>query len=482
MKNFKKFDSQFNLILIKLMLLIGLGCKKFIEVDSPTTSLNEGIVYGSDATSIAVLNGIYVKMGSITEGVASMSLFPALSADELTLWSGKQDENVVAYYQNNIKQSDLYWQQLYNIIFLANSAIEGIGNSKTLTPAVKTHLLGEAKFMRAFCYFYLVNLYGDVPLAVSSNYSINSKLSRAPKKEVYKLMIEDLKEAQLLLVANYVDGSLTTSTDDRSVPNKGAATALLARVYLYNEEWKNADDQATDVINQNEMYNLENLKDVFLINSKEAIWQLKSVRIDVSNTFDAILFKIPVDFGPNISNDLASATGGNWVYVSKSLNNSFEPNDGRKLIWLDSVTFGGKNYVFPVKYKNNTLNSVINERMIVMRLAEQYLIRSEARAKLGDLIGAKDDINRIRSRANLLPVMAENIEGILLAISKERRSELFTEWGHRWFDLKRTKKVDEIMIKETSIKGGTWLTTSQLFPINYQDIRLNPNIIQNPGY
>ena len=123
---------------------------------------------------------------------------------------------------------------------------------------------------------------------------------------------------------------------------------------------------------------------------------------------------------------------------------------------------------------------------MVLRLAEQYLIRAEANAHSGDLASAIKDLNIIRQRAGLgtLPSSLTQAQ-VIAAVAQERRIELFAEWGHRWFDLKRTGQVDAVMSEITPQKVGAitgWKSYQQLYPIPQSERQLNPNLTQNPGY
>src|SRR5690606_19066848 len=110
--------------------------------------------------------------------------------------------------------------------------------------------------------------------------------------------------------------------------------------------------------------------------------------------------------------------------------------------------------------------------------AEQYLIRAEARAQLSNIAGAQADLNKIRIRAGLGETLASSQNELLTAILQERRFELFTEHGHRFFDLKRTGNLDNVL----GSKPG-WNTTDRLFPLPEKELLLNPNLLpQNPGY
>src|SRR5690606_33452932 len=116
-------------------------------------------------------------------------------------------------------------------------------------------------------------------------------------------------------------------------------------------------------------------------------------------------------------------------------------------------------------------------------LSEQYLIRAEARAQLGDLKDALKDLNLIRKRAGLEPKVLNGKSELLDAIFRERQVELFAEWGHRWLDLKRTGEVDGVMEKVALQKGGdTWTSDKQWWPIPQQELHNNPNLTQNPSY
>ncbi len=116
------------------------------------------------------------------------------------------------------------------------------------------------------------------------------------------------------------------------------------------------------------------------------------------------------------------------------------------------------------------------------RVAEQYLIRAEAKAQLGDLKGALEDLNTIRDRAGLADYNSSSQEQIVDEIIHERQIELFSEWGNRWLDLKRTDKVDAVMTDVSSQKGGIWNSFDRLYPIPFLDLQKDPNLVQNPGY
>jgi hypothetical protein len=468
-------------IFITILILSSFSCKKFIEVDPPITSVNNENVYASDATAAAVLTGIYTRLSNATfanGGLVSMSLFPSLSADELTLFDPAHSYSNI--YRNQLSSTVIgstgfnYWNEIYPIVFITNSAIEGLNKSTSLTPEVKQQLLGEAKFIRGFCYFYLVNLYGNSSLATSTDWRINSLLPRSPEEQVWQQIFKDIKDAKDLLSSNYLTANILTTTTERLRPTKWAANAMLARSYLYNADWANAETEATIIINNTSIFDTVVLNNTFLKNSKEAIWQLQPLGSGTnSNTGEARLFILPAS-GPNTQFP---------VYLSNFLVNSFENADQRKVKWVGKVTPSATTtYYYPFKYKIGAVNTTTQEYSMVLRLAEQYLIRAEARAQQGNITGAQADLNIIRKRAGLNDVTINDKNQLLIAILHERRVELFTEWGHRWFDLKRTGNIDAVMSQITPQKGGTWSNNWKLYPIMLTELQKNPNLVQNSGY
>nr|WP_294877559.1 RagB/SusD family nutrient uptake outer membrane protein [uncultured Pedobacter sp.] len=477
-------------LLLSIAIIVPTSCKKLVEVDPPVTSINAENVYTNDLTAAAVLTGIYSNLSSSAfsfGGLTSMSLFTGLSGDELTLMNGSTNTAYTSYYRNALTSSNTsgsdFWVKIYPTLFVANSAIEGLSNSITLTPAVKQQLMGEAKFIRAFCYFYLINLYGDVPLVVGTDYKVNSLLPRSSRDQVYQQIIGDLKDAQELLSDKYVKSDAVTpyssGAEERVRPTKGVATALLARIYLYIGDYANAELQASSVISKISTYDIVALNsstsNVFAKNSKETIWQLQPVKTG-ENTQEARLFILPSG-GPTSS----------WpVYLSNALANSFEPGDQRKINWVGNVTVTSGStstiYYYPYKYKVIIQNAPVTEYLMVFRLAEVYLIRAEARAKLNNISGAQSDLNVIRNRAGLTNTTASTESTLLASILHERQVELFCEWGHRWFDLKRTNEIDHVMNIVTPQKGGTWNSNFQWYPISLGELQRAPNIIQNSGY
>lgn len=449
---------RWTILLIFFLLFCG-SCRKLLDPGDPVDGGTSGTIYQSDASAAAVLTGLFYNMSNdgAFMGGEGLSYLCGLSADEFLLQ--QEDELPLSMYKNQVTPDNIpVWRLLYQYIYQANAAIEGLAASTRLTSAIKQQLTGEAKFVRAFCYFYLVNLFDEVPLVTGTDYKVNASMRRTPVVKVYEVIIKDLEEAISLLRTDYLQADIVSVTPDRVRPNKWAATALLARVHLYRNNWQAAITAATTVIDNKAVYDTVPLSNVFLKNSKEAIWQL----LPVNKTFteDAMLF---IQQRP--------------VFAAPAFMQSFEKDDRRKLYWL-----GGVNNYYPYKYKAADPAKPVTEYLMVLRLAEQYLIRAEARLHSADKDGALKDLMVVRQRAGLPEPKINGTGPLDDAIQHERQVELFSEWGHRWLDLKRSHKINTVMKAAAVAKGGDWKAYQQWYPIPRSEMLLNPNLTQNEGY
>lgn len=452
--------------LLALFLLIGLhSCDSFVEVDLPKSQLINTTVFEDYGTASAALTDIYSKIrdkGILTGTNTGISNQLGNYTDEIIPF-GTPSNPSFNFYNNTLLPSNSgiaeYWNTAYNQVYAANAIIEGCEKSTGLSVEHKEQLTGEALFIRALSHFYLVNLFGDIPYITQTDFTKNSTVTRTASAEVYQNIIKDLNACIKLLPLTYSDA-------ERTRPCAYTAKALLARVYLYNKAYAQAANEASALINQTGIFELEqDTNEVFLINSKETVWQLQAAAAG-ENTLEAQIFVF--NFAPPVA-----------VALNPVLVNSFTKEDLRKSVWIRAVSDENSTWYHAHKYKEIEFTPVSKEYSIVFRLAEQYLIRAEARALQGDLIGAKEDLNKIRHRAGLDNTLAISQEQILQAVLSERQWEFFSEHGHRFFDLKRLSRLDE---KLSSVKPG-WNSADALFPIPQSELSTNPNLRpQNPGY
>lgn len=463
---YKILSTSFFLVLIGMMLS---GCEKLIEVDVPVNQLTSDAIYADSVTAQATVNGMYSVMYNTTGGgTITASTFgtfvinsPARSADE-SYWPNSPNDDLV---NNSLIPSSAnittLWNNPYQTIYQANKIIESM-EASGLSTTLKKQLTGEAKFIRAYCYYTLVNFFGDVPLVISTDVQSNLSLARSPVNEVYAQVITDLKEAQASLASDY-----SWSAGLRTRANRWAATALLARVYLYQKEYAQAEAEASKVIANQQSFSLPALSQVFLKASSETIWAFNTNQFGYPFIARALL--------PSSNGEPSQPLTPNLVasFERDALRPDYE--DDRYAAWVKTSP-GGRAY--SVKYTSNAAG-VSTEFAVVLRLAEQYLIRAEARVQQNNLSGAITDINVIRTRAGLRNTPAATKDALLLAIEHERQIELCMEYGHRWFDLKRTGRATAVL---APIKGSNWQETDVLYPIPEAQITNNTNLRQNPGY
>jgi len=464
-----KYYRQIQVALIAALIVITclwlFSCDSFTETDLPKTQLIKTAVFQDIKTATAALSDCYAQMrdySMITGNSDGLSSLLGNYADELTYY-GVSDSPLQNFYNHTLLPSNsgvsVLWNSSYNQIYAANAIVEGVDNSTAITGDNRNRLKGEALFIRAFIHFNLVNLFGDIPYITSTDYKTNTMISKQTQADVYNHIIADLLEAKELLPETYTSAQ-------RIRPNKYTVSALLARVFLYTENWQLAENEASVIINKTALYQWQdNLDLVFLKDSPSTIWQLHP-GVAGLNTIEGRTF-IFTSAPPNIE------------AISPELLHAFEAGDQRKNHWLGSVNDGTDTYYFPFKYKLDTNSGTSQEYSIIFRLDEQYLIRAEARIHLGKLAEAKNDINKIRQRATLANTAASTSEELSQAVLQERRVELFTEFGHRWFDLKRTGKTATVL----SVIKSTWKDRDNLLPLPASELLANSHLLpQNQGY
>ena len=445
------------------LLLGGGACKKLIEIPgNPPTEISGKQQFADSATVMTAMAGVYSYTSSgvgFTYNDAYLTLATGLSSDELSS-TNVSDAAFQEFYgygltANNTNVATL-WSAPYTGVYPVNAILEGIAGNPAISETLRTELTGELKVVRALYYFNLVNLFNAVPLVTSSDYAANTRIPRTSADSIYAQVLKDLTEAEQALTADY-------PSPGRARPNLYAAKFLEAKMHLYRQEWQAAYDAAGVVIGSG-VYSLEtDLNNVFLDGSNEAVWQLPATGL-YGSVSEAIRF---VPYSGSVPTYL----------VTPSLLGAFETGDQRLQNWIGTSVSGGQTYYFPYKYKHPSPDGN-NEDYMVFRLGELYLIRAEAAAQLGNTAGALSDLDQVRNRAGLSGSTAAAQGDILAAIRHERQVELFTEWGNRWYDLKRTATAGTVLKAE---KMG-WKDTDTLYPVPNSQRQLDNLLTQNPGY
>ena len=452
-----------------MMLVCMTSCKKLIEVDTPKNQLTTETVFSDSKTALAALVNIYALFNNTLDG--NYTTYMEMYSDELSYSStGAQQLEFLRSSVSSINSSSqVIWKNYFFVIYSCNSLIEQLTATDQIQAGTVKQYVSEAKFLRAFAYFYLVNLYDRIPLVLGTDVNTNASAPQVDAAVIYNQMIQDLTDAQNGLSPAYIGNGKVRV-------NQLAATALLARVYLFQKDWVKAEAAASTVITSGFYLPLGSPSTVFLAGSKETILQFWT-----QNGFIAR--------APSLIPSLA--TSRPTYPLSTNLISSFEPGDLRKSNWTKSNTVSGTVYYYPYKYHNRTANTSAPEYLMALRLGEQYLIRAEARInQAGKIADGIADLNIIRSRSrdaatiavpNPLPTLNTGLSKAeaLVALQHERQIELVSEWGNRFLDLKRNGLANAVLVAYKT----TWKTDISLaLPIPQSEINTNPSLRQNQGY
>lgn len=428
-------------VIIILLVFTAFGCEDYLE-KTPVDIITDDIVISSAEDAETVLLGAYSALQS-ADAYANQTIgSTGILSDELVHTGSfptvaEYDNNAVL--SSNVTLQNL-WAAYYAGIYRTNVIIERI-ETITIDDAVKNQILGEAKFLRALMHFDLVKLFGGIPYATTPDLTTLRTIDRTDAETVYANLITELTESVSLLAG--------VAHGNNKRANEWVAKALLARVLLYNGSTSEAGTVADDII-QNGPYTLEaNYADVFTGDSEEVLFEIFYSVQDQNQM--AFWFR----------------TDGRYEYApSPQIQAAYEPNDERAAM-VEPV---GDGRVQVAKYTDRATGT---DQTIVVRLAEMYLIRAEA--NLGTT-QADNDLNVLRNRSGLGDIAGADINDVL----QERFVELSFE-GHRWNDLIRTGKADEVM---SVVNPVNWQATDKLMPIPQREIQQNPTLVgkQNPGY
>nr|WP_199083059.1 RagB/SusD family nutrient uptake outer membrane protein [Pedobacter sp. ASV19] len=469
-----KFIYNISAGILAIILLINTGCKKIIDIDSPLNQVTTSLVFASDKLATAARSGMFSSLAQTTTQSQNLTTYSSLQGDDLLYIATTptlQEFNNNSYTVLSSGQAGLF-SEWYANIYRANAIIEGLKTSTGTTEQIRKQYTAEAKFVRAYCYFNLVNTFGDVPLVLITDPTITAFLPRESTAKVYTQIIADLTDAKNNLLSDY-----SASANDRVGVNKFVAAALLARVYMFTNNFTEAEKNASEVI-ASALYSLipnaSASTGVFVKNSLESIWQMSPPGGPLTQyTFEAGVF-IPSSY------TVVTNFGFRLDPLFTAL---FASNDIRRTGWMNHTIFSGDTYSIPFKYKYRTnplaITAGVSEYQVVMRLAEQYLIRAEARARIGtDLSGALNDLKLIQSRAGATQSTSTEAASLLTEIALENRKEFFCEQAYRWYNLKRTGQADAVL----GALKASYRPTAKLLPIPQAAIDANYNLTQNPGY
>jgi len=477
-------------LFVLLLAMSIFSCQKFLDLKPVNNSIvientaGDSAYYKSASDAESALSGVYADFRN---EYFEIDYFVNGDAQADDAYAGADnpanfqiDDYNIDALNSNVSRD---WGYLYTTIGKTNLVINNVDSitDPELTPARKKEIIGEASFIRAFMYFQLVQLWGDVPLQLKDIKTFNIAIlpnlfpPRAPKADIYNTIIADLNTAL---------ASVSITASDKGYVTKGAVNALLAKVYATQEphDWNKVLKYCNDVIagGYSLLPEYDQLWDNAHENSSESIFEINYAGtssdanwgVNMFRGFDWKKFNIP-------SNDLVKAFDNEGDVIRKNAS----------IIFLDATGhFADQHWsqtTYPFINKYRAIGSDSPQNYIFIRLADILLLKAEALNENLDVSGAAELVNQIRSRVNLPNTTATTQDAMRLAIEKERRLELAFE-GHRWFDLKRTGRSIAV-INSVSEFGGVSMSYNLtedrlLWPIPQSELDKSSSLTQNPGY
>jgi len=431
-----------------------LSCKKFLDVE-PKDLASDEVTISDRKSAETALNGAYRALAADHYYGRTFQFAIYLQGGDLG-WGDSRTVNR-EFIQNNVRADNEevanVWRAIYRTINQANhiiAKVPSITSDPALTQEVKDNITGQAYFIRALAYFDLVRTWGGVQVVTSPTNKVEDKagISRSSPEATYGQVLADLIQAENLLEDN----------TNRIRATKKTVRALRARYHLYRKEWGPAETYATYLINDVANYPLIAPYSSWFANN--IVGSQESV---LETSYSAVQ-----------SNSHRNA----WQPTSNGGIRSWFPTDHFVSLVTDPDIAGNRNTLVAQAsngqwYGNLYYRNPPVDPSYILRIAEQYLIRAEARAQSENPGGAIDDLNAVRARAGLPGTSATTKEEILLAIEEERRFEFAFE-PHRWFDLVRTNRAGAVL--------GLTDPNRWVLPVPVSQIIIDPVLVQNPGY
>lgn len=471
--------------LLALVLILSVGCKKFLEQD-PEDSLTEQEFFRSEEDANAAIVSVYDQL---QDCVDKFLIWGEARADLVSPIARKSDQTWLYELTYPTDLSVARWGDVYQIIASANTVIARVPPitqlDSRLTQQESEIIVGEAHFLRALAYFYLVRTFGDVPLVMDPplHDEVNFKVPKSGAAAVLAKIESDLQQAEQNVPVQY-----ETALKTRGRATKGAVHALQAEVYLWQAKYREAANAAKKVIDNTALYNLvpgSNWFDIFsLRNSTEGIFEVQ---------FDYLLRE---------TNSLGFTSERFIVNPNhlKLYEDANAPDEVRGLEASYNSNTNGRTYWKYVGLSTMDLRrSADDANFIIYRLADVLLMRAEALSHLEDADKAEavELVNAVRARANLpiydINLISTDTNSLVDIILLERSLELAME-GKRWYDLVRIglngrpevlidKIVASRLVSERALaKARVADPRSWFLPYHINELAANPNLIQNPFY
>lgn len=446
---------------VTVMLLF--SCEQAIEVDDPINQIHTGQVFEDANTAYAALDQIYTELQTnslFSGGSSGAGALLGTYTDDLDLFlpPGSSDNTYLFLNQllptNSIVKS--VWANAYKEIYMANAVISGVRSSTGISTANRDRIEGEATVIRSMVYLNLMQIFGEIPYTVTTDYSVNQSLTKKPEAEILQLLASDLQAAVTLLSDDYRDPS-------RIYVNRKVAQMVLANVNLLNKNWVEAESLCRTIIQSPDYVFEADITKVFKKTGAHHLFLLKTLTDGTPVPETKIYY-------------FTSPPPQNYV-LSTDLATSFSAGDLRRLNWIKEVGNYPAVFYRNDKYKNVITNN--DEYSVVYRLEQVYFMLAESLIKQNKTEEATAWINKTRVRAGLAELpLTLNQEQLLGELITEIRKEFFAEQGHRFYDLKRLGQLGVLKQHKPN-----WQDFNGRWPLPLSELLLNPNLApQNPNY
>lgn len=271
------------IISLSFVFLMSVACNKGLLDTAPYDGVSSATIFENDANAKLAVNGIYQSAAQTAFAGAFINGTTNLGPDS---YSYGRPSNAISQGQGTSRTASILsvYTSLYQPIVYANDVIAGLDNNPNVTDSLRTRLIGEAKFFRGLCYFYLWNYFGDVVLSDKPMPVSETFLPRSPVADVQQLVISDFKDAAEKLPVSYASADLGRAT-------KGAAIAMLGKTYLYMQRWQDAETEFAKLLKAPYNYDLtDNFGDSFYWktqNNKESVFELQyAMEAGMGSTFE----------------------------------------------------------------------------------------------------------------------------------------------------------------------------------------------------
>lgn len=460
------------------------SCNDILDKD-PLGILDAGSFFQSAEDAEQAINAAYKSLLFNNENNNFYWAFAEVTSDEaITGGDGSRpgiQEMEFFTYTPRTQEFNEFWKVNYNGIAQCNTIIEKVPDID-MEEGLQNRILGEAHFLRAYYYFQLVQVFGDVPLITSTLPPDELKIPRTAKAEIYQQILEDCAFAGENLPVEHALSDIGRAT-------KGSSYALAAKTHLYMENWQEVLDNINLVKDLNIYALVPNYLDNFtegFQNNSESVWEIQHTNLElgVGNFLNQWWRSKKIE-------------GYGFAEVTQDFVDAFEPDDPRLKFTVAQNNDEYFGFVFKPSYSSTgygikkylQIDTTVTQpsdgdiNYTPIRYAEVLLWEAEALTELGLVVQAQQPLEEVRARARaqaedpdsaLPPVLTTDKEEMLTAIRRERQVELGFEM-HRFFDLVRWGLADDLL-------DGFQVGKHEVFPLPQTELDLNPSLVQNPGY